>query len=313
MPRRTGSQIVGQSHAIRKTIQLIDRIAVSDCGVLIEGESGTGKELLARRIHEQSNRREEAFIPVNCAGVSETLFESQFFGHIRGSFTGADQDMLGMVRSADRGTLFMDEIGDFPASLQPKLLRVLQENEVSPVGQASPIPVNVRFVAATNRDLVSMVEYEEFRADLYFRINVVSVRIPPLRERPSDIPLLLSYFCDQYAERHGLKRIELSACIVDRLKKHTWPGNVRELRSWVERLYVTGLRPADLVDSLVEHEVKLVSAGVSLDGAMSMKQAERQAIQTALREAEGNRRRAARILGIGRNTLTRKLQQYEIS
>ncbi|MHC4983076.1 MAG: sigma 54-interacting transcriptional regulator, partial [Planctomycetota bacterium] len=191
-------------------LRVIDAVAPNDCIVLLEGESGTGKELLARRIHFKSPRREGPFIPANCPGITESLFESQFFGHLKGAFTGATVETLGVVRAAEGGTLLLDEVGELPYHLQPKILRLLQENEVTPVGASIPIPVDVRFVASTNRNLVKAVMEGQFRSDLYHRLNVVRVEVPPLRSRPQDIQPLLDYYLTYYAEQYGTPRHELS-------------------------------------------------------------------------------------------------------
>ena len=206
-PEKVLPQIVGASRAMGEVLRLVDSVAPSDCCVLIEGESGTGKELIARRLCAKSRRRNQPFIPVNCAGISQSLFESQFFGHVRGAFTGAEQSMLGMVRSADGGTLFLDEVAEIPLNVQPKLLRVIQEQEVMPVGHPVPVKINTRFIAGTNRNLREMVNREEFRPDLYYRLNIVRVVVPPLRERSEDILVLLDYFTALYAKHY--KRAEM--------------------------------------------------------------------------------------------------------
>jgi len=198
-PITSDARIVGSSPLLTQMLQIVDQVAQHDCVVLLEGESGTGKELIAKRLHEMSKRNTGPFIPVNCPAVSETLFESQFYGHVKGSFTGAAGDTLGVVRAADGGTLFLDEIGELPMHLQPKLLRMLQEKEITPVGATSPVNVNVRFVAATNRSLARAVQEGEFRLDLYHRLNVVRVQIPALRNRDEDILVLTDHFLDYFA------------------------------------------------------------------------------------------------------------------
>ncbi|MGA2798049.1 MAG: sigma 54-interacting transcriptional regulator [Thermoguttaceae bacterium] len=205
--------IVSASQVMRDVVSLIDKVAASDCCVLIEGESGTGKELIARRLCAKSPRKDKPFIPVNCAGISESLFESQFFGHVRGAFTGAEQNMLGLVRTADEGTLFLDEVGEIPLNLQPKLLRVIQQQEVMPIGKPIPITVDTRFIAGTNRNLRELVDRGKFRQDLYFRLNIVRVVVPPLRQRIEDIPLLLDYFAAHYARHYKRDEILISPAI----------------------------------------------------------------------------------------------------
>jgi two-component system response regulator HydG len=303
--------LVGVSRAFREVIHLVDTVARSACGVLIEGESGVGKELVARRLHAMSGRSEGPFIPVNCASVSETLFDSQFFGHVRGAFTGAVQTMLGLVRSADGGTLFMDEVGEIPINLQPKLLRVLQEGEVMPVGAAQPVQVNTRFIAATNRGLSHEVQEGRFRKDLFYRLNVVNIPVPPLRDRVEDIPVLLDHFLTQHADRYQMPAIELEQSIRCQLCEYSWPGNVRELACWVERLYATGLSPAALVASLLLDADS--SPSCQHPEPMSLAQAEKRAIQLALQSTGNNSQDAARLLEIHKTTLYRKLKEYSLA
>jgi len=304
-------RIVGVSNAIREVIKLVDKVARSDCCVLIEGESGTGKELVARRLCIKSPRRGRPFIPVNCAGVSESLFESQFFGHVRGAFTGAEQNMLGLVRTADRGTLFLDEVGDIPLSLQPKLLRVLQDREVMPVGKPVPVHVDTRFLAGTNRSLRELVDRGQFRQDLYYRLNIVRIHVPPLRDRPEDVAVLLDFFCSHYAERYRREEIAVGKEIRSLLTEYPWPGNVRELAAWVERLYATGLEPGVLTAMLFEEGC--LGAGRQATEPKSLEQAERHAIVHAMEHAEQNQRKAAQLLRVHRTTLARKLRSHDPS
>jgi len=313
--RRTGNHdllFVGDSPAVKEIIRLINLVAGSDCSVLIEGESGTGKELVARSIHARSSRSSKPFIPINCAGISETLFESQFFGHVRGAFTGAEQSMVGLVRSAEGGVLFMDEVGEIPIHLQAKLLRMLQDGEVLPVGTVAPVPVDTRFIAAANRDLRAAVRNKEFREDLYYRLNVVRIYLPPLREHPEDVEPLLEEFIGRCAEQYGKPPVHISAEVCSQLAHYSWPGNVRELMSWVERLFVTGLEPGMLADSLLT-EAERDGQNALMNGVVSLKEAERRAISNALKAADSNRSQAAQFLGINRATLHRKLAQYQIA
>jgi two-component system response regulator AtoC len=303
-------EIVGRSQAILEVVKLIDKVAVSDCCVLLEGECGTGKELLARRICAKSPRCNKPFIPVNCAGISESLFESQFFGHVRGAFTGAEQSMLGLVRTADEGTLFLDEVGEIPLNLQPKLLRVIQEQEVMPIGKPIPLKVNTRFIAGTNRNLHEMVREGKFRPDLYFRLNIVRIEVPPLRERKEDIPLLLDYFTAHYARHYRRAAIQIPAPVCTLLIGYAWPGNVRELAAWVERLYATGLEAEVLVETLL-YEAEQKPEKLPIDG-MSLRQIERCAIEQAMDQADFNQRKAARMLKVHRATLARKLKKYKL-
>jgi transcriptional regulator with PAS, ATPase and Fis domain len=306
--------MVGASPDIRHIRELIDRVCASDCPVLIEGESGTGKELVARRLHAGSRRRGRAFIPVNCAGISESLFESQFFGHVRGAFTGARQEMLGLIRAADTGSLFMDEVGEIPLHLQAKMLRVFQEGEVLPVGTTQPVRVDTRFVAATNRNLEQEVAAGRFRRDLYYRLNIVRIHIPPLRERPEDIEPLVEHFRAHYAERYNRPAVPIGPSVRQKLRTYDWPGNVRELAAWVERLYALGFSPEVLVGSLVGGAERADRRGVADDAVLlTLKQAERQAIQTALEHTGQRIQQAAEILQIHRTTLYRKMRMHGLT
>lgn len=235
--------LIGSSPAFGQVVAMARAVAGNDCVVILEGESGTGKELLARWIHAHSSRHVRPFIPVNCAGISETLFESQFFGHVRGAFTGAVTETLGVVRAAEGGTLLLDEVSEIPLHLQPKLLRLIQEREIAPVGGARPLSVNVRFVASTNKVLWQLVKEGKFRPDLYHRLNVVRIDLPPLRERPEDIVPLLEWYLQYYATEYGMPNRQLGEGIRKQLVEYSWPGNVRELCSYVERLYAADLPP----------------------------------------------------------------------
>jgi len=317
MNRSTGMdqdahRIVGISKAIRDVLRLADAVAVSDCCVLIEGDSGTGKELLARRIWKKSRRNDHPFIPVNCAGISESLFESQFFGHVRGAFTGAEQNMLGLVRTADGGTIFLDEVGEIPLHLQPKLLRVLQDREVMPVGKPIPVKVDTRFIAGTNRNLRDLVNRGQFRQDLFYRLNVVRIVIPPLRERPEDVPVLLEHFVSLNAVRYDREEITIGRDIRVCLSEYPWPGNVRELAAWVERLYATGLQPEILTEMLLA-ESKSSGPLPPSPEMMSLKQVERRAIVQAMEHSNYNQRQAARMLQVHRATLARKLKKHDLT
>jgi transcriptional regulator with PAS, ATPase and Fis domain len=300
-------EIVGVSKAIREVIRLIDTVASSDCCVLLEGESGTGKELLARRLCLMSNRRDKPFIPVNCAGISESLFESQFFGHVRGAFTGAEQSMLGLVRTAHGGTLFLDEVGEIPLKLQPKLLRVIQEQEVMPVGKPIPVKVDTRFIAGTNRNLRELAQRGRFRQDLFYRLNIVRVLVSPLRDRAEDVVPLLDHFTAYYSRLYKMPAIEISSAIRTLLVGYAWPGNVRELAAWVERLYATGLTPEVLLESLM---VESGSPDASRLDELSLRRLERRAIAQAMDQSDFNQRKAARLLQVHRATLARKLKKH---
>ena len=313
----TNPAFIGRSRAFRQLLTIVDAVACNDCVVLLEGESGTGKELIAKRIHRTSRRAEGPFIPVNCPAVAESLFESQFYGHVKGSFTGAAGDTLGMVRSAEGGTLFLDEIGELPMHLQPKLLRLLQEREVTPVGAAKPIPVDVRFIAASNRPLSQAVREGRFRLDLFHRLNVVRVQIPALRNRLEDIKPLLEFYLNYYAAEYGMDVRELDAPTYQSLFSYAWPGNVRELCCWVERLYAANL-PAispelDVWEYQSEELVLEDKSSISVENLGSLAEAEIRAIQRALEECGSNRSAAAKKLNIHRTTLLRKMRQYHIA
>src|SRR5262245_48973087 len=245
--------IVGQSQALRHVLQLVEMVATSDSTVLLLGETGTGKELIARAIHERSQRHKQSFVTLNCAAIPSSLFESELFGHERGAFTGANMQRPGRIEVADRGTLFLDEIGDLPLELQPKLLRTLQEHTYERLGSARTKNVDVRLVAATNSDLEQMMEDKQFRSDLYYRLNVFPIRIPPLRERREDIPLLVEHFTEKYARRMK-KRIDIiTEYKINKLQRWTWPGNVRELENLIERsviLSTTNVLSVSLPDKM---------------------------------------------------------------
>ena len=280
--------IVGVSKAIRDVLHLADQVAVTDCSVLIEGESGTGKELIARRLFAKSRRAQGSFIPVNCAGVSESLFESQFFGHVRGAFTGAEQTMLGVIRTADGGTVFLDEICEFPLALQPKLLRVLQEGEVMPVGNPVPVQVNVRFIAGSNQNLAEMVRQGMFRCDLYHRLNIVRIHLPPLRQRPEDIHPLLDHFVLRAAERYrrGHRVVRRRAKGADRLRM---AGQCPRIDCLGGAALRDGPRTEVLADMLAGETTR--STPPNPANQMTLEQAERQAIVQAMESANFNRAR----------------------
>lgn len=313
-------RLIGTSALFKQVLEVIDAVSNKDCVVLLEGESGTGKELLARRIHEKSPRCKFPFIPVNCAATSDTLFESQFYGHVKGAFTGADGDTLGVVRAAEGGSLLLDEVGELPLHLQPKLLRLLQQREITPVGASTPISVDTRFIASTNRSLAKMVSEGDFRSDLYHRLNIVRVEIPPLRSRPQDIEPLLDYFLAEFAQEYNMPERSLSLSLRQQLAEYPWPGNVRELSAYIERLYATGLPPiaprmARWDDGYrSEASVLLPSESrmpipTSHHECMTLAEAETRTIQHALEAAGYNRTHAARILNIHRTTLIRKMRQ----
>ena len=318
-----GRLLIGSSPTLMAALSIADAVATNDCVVLLEGESGTGKELFARRIHQRSKRNAGPFIPLNCAGISESLFESQLFGHIRGAFTGAVAETLGVVRSAEGGTLLLDEVGDIPLHLQPKLLRLIQEREVIPVGGARPIPADVRFIAATNRALSRLVIDGAFREDLYHRLNIVRIEIPPLRVRPEDIEELLEYYLRMFAHEYRMPKRGLGDGIRRQLCTYSWPGNVRELASYIERLYAADIPPLPPAMIAGEYHTPIGFSGTDpAPGRMtelhedsvaySLADAEQSAVLRALQHTAWNRSAAARLLGVHRSTLLRKMRNFGI-
>jgi transcriptional regulator with PAS, ATPase and Fis domain len=276
------------------------------------GESGTGKELLALGLHAESPRRDRPFIAVNCSAIPETLLESQLFGHRRGAFTDAREDRAGLFQGADSGTIFLDEIGDMPVGPQAKLLRVLQQKEIHPLGAPAPVRVDVRIVAATHRDLELLVREGRFRQDLYYRLNVIAVRIPPLRERPEDLAPLVAHFLNKHGQRLGRSRCTVAPEVMERLGRHSWPGNVRELENVIERALVLGrgdvIRIGDLPEPLLGPVVNKDASGE----VRLLAEVEKEQIVKALHSARGNKTAAARLLGLDRKTLYRKLEAYRI-
>ena len=315
--------IVGISDKMKSTFALMHKFAGTDGTVLVYGQSGTGKELIVRAIHQASNRKSGPFVVVNCGAIPSNLIESEFFGHEAGSFTDAKQLRIGKFESADGGTLFLDEIGELTLEAQVKLLRVIEEGTFSRVGGNESIAVNVRVMAATNRDLARMVEEGKFREDLYWRLNVLSLNICPLRQRKEDIPLLVEYFLDRYATPLGIDQPSISDKAVELLMAYEWPGNVRELQNCLySAITIAGgptIEPADLPrriysDSEPSEVTGMITGQISLaeTAAQATAKAEREAISNALSETGGNREKAAELLGIGRKTLYRKLRQYGI-
>ena len=338
-PEDDDSVLVGRAPAMARLRQLIDRVAPTDATVLVTGESGTGKEMIAREFYRRSPRRSQPFIKVNCAAISENLIESEFFGHERGSFTGATERRVGRFELANQGTLLLDEVSEIPLALQAKLLRVLQEREFERVGGNRTIKVNVRIVATSNRDLINYVEKGDFRQDLYYRLNVFPVHVPALRERVEDIPVLAEHFLRRFSRKHGVKVTGFSDSARSAMQAYRWPGNVRELQNTVERAVILseagrpvsaaalGL-PGDLAmfDAIAAEELAVSDAAASAppqletlsaptftDGngeVLRLDALEKQAIAAALRQTEGNRTKAAAALGISIRTLRNKLQEY---
>jgi len=309
------TDIIGSSPVMVRLMATVAQVAVSEATVMVTGESGTGKELVAAAIHHNSPRKAGPFVKVNCAAITETLLESELFGHEKGAFTGAERRKEGRFVQADGGTLFLDEVGEMPVAMQVKLLRVLQERELTRVGGEQVISVDVRLVVATNQDLAQMVREGTFREDLYYRLNVVELRSPPLRERREDIPLLAAHFLKRFAEKNRKNVARYTPRAMDLLIRHPWPGNVRELMNTVERAVV--LAPADCLDEddfsvlapdAQETERTVGDAGIPPD--VPLEQIEREAIVSTLASAKGNKSEAARRLGITRKTLREKLKRY---
>jgi DNA-binding NtrC family response regulator len=311
---------------MEKLYRILSKVANSNHPVLILGESGTGKELVAHSIHANGPNGGKPFVPVDCGSLVPTLIESELFGHVKGAFTGASRNKTGLLASADGGTVFLDEIGELPLDLQARLLRALQEREIRPVGSTQSVPISARVLAATNRDLTAMVSQGRFRKDLYFRLNVVNIRIPPLRERKTDIPLLAANFLEKMRREHGVQYTFSDEAL--RLMTHyDWPGNVRELEHAIDRacalssgpiLHMNDF-PTQLQDQRMHTEQEMAAEArrqqpLSEDegGIVTIAQMEKQAILNTIRQLKGDKLMAARLLGIGKTTLYRKLKEYDI-
>jgi len=310
--------IVGTSAPMLTLFDLIKRAASTQASVLITGESGTGKELVARELHRQSERASQPFVAINCSAMPESLLESELFGHVQGAFTDAKQGRKGLFQQAHRGTIFLDEIGDMPLALQPRLLRVLQEREVRPVGADKDIPIDVRVMSATNCDLKDSIEQKTFREDLYYRLNVINLQVPPLRQRLSDILPLAQHFLDHYAVAFNRRILGLSRTAADRLLTYDWPGNVRELQNCIESAVTLAcddqLELTDLPIQIREHHqgYPLVAANVASE-MVSLEELERRYIVQVVTSLDGNKKAAAKTLGIDRKTLYRKLEGYGLN
>jgi len=306
--------IIGQSSALRRVLQMVELVAPGDSTVLLLGETGTGKELIARAIHSRSSRRDQSFAKVNCAAIPSGLLESELFGHERGAFTGAITQKVGRLELADQGSLFLDEIGDIPLELQPKLLRLLQEREFERLGSTRTRRVDVRVVAATHRDLEAMILEKQFRSDLYYRLNVVPIFLPPLRERPEDIPLLVRHFVRRFARKFGKRMEMIPSGTMDALSHYPWPGNIRELENVIERAVILS-SGAVLRISNRDLSTRVVS-GRNADRPRTLEEVERNHILTTLKETQwilsGPRGAAAR-LGLNRSTLYFRMKKLGIT
>jgi DNA-binding NtrC family response regulator len=309
--QRGFGEFVGTSAAMQQVYQLILKVSGKRHPVLILGESGTGKELVARAIHAFGPLKDKPFVPVDCGALTPNLIESELFGHVRGAFTGATQSRTGLLAVAEGGTVLLDEIGELPVELQAKLLRALQEREIRPLGSNEPVPLRARVLAATNRDLEAAVGKGTFRQDLYFRLNVVSLLIPPLRERKTDIPALAQYFVDRHADpADGITGFGPEA--IDRMMSHSWPGNVRELENCVQRALALGSGPLLQLKDLPPVMLGAIKSQAEPGEPHTLEDLERRAILNALETAGGDRLRAAKLLGIGKTTIYRKLKEYGI-
>ena len=297
--------VLGDNPRIRQIARHVERAADVECTVLISGETGTGKEVWAGLVHETGPRADQPFVPVNCAALTPTLAESQLFGHEKGAFTGATGAALGVFRAAQGGVVFLDEVGEMPLELQPKLLRVLQENEVTPVGASSPVPVNVQVVAATNRDLSREVAEGRFREDLYFRLNMVELNIPSLRDRPQDIPLFIKHFSEKFSQRYATPRWQPSADQLEAFCEYHWPGNIRQLSHVIEQAFVLGVAPDVPTAAEVDSGRSDSLPFFNLDRLRGI------AVRQALQATDGHKGRAAKLLGVHANTLTRLLSQID--
>jgi DNA-binding NtrC family response regulator len=304
--------LIGVSQRMQRVYKMIEKVSKHEYPVLILGESGTGKELVARSIHFSGARKTRPFAPVDCSALAPSLIESELFGHVKGAFTGAVQARQGLLEVAQSGTLFLDEIGDMPVDLQAKLLRALQEREVKPVGSTERRHIDVRIIAATNRDLEAAIRNGSFRQDLYFRLNVVQIKLPALRERKSDIPLLVTSFLEKFANPRGESR-NISEEAMRQLVAYDWPGNVRELENAIERAVALGSGPIVHVGDLPTNlQYPSTERAPEKDELLPLDELERRAILRTLRETSGDKLAAARMLGIGKTTLYRKLKQYHM-
>ena len=306
------ARLIGCSEAFTALVETVRSVAHRHCCVLICGQTGTGKEMIARKIHEYSNRSDKPFIPVDCTTLTGHLFESQLFGHVKGAFTGAISDTMGFFRAADGGSIFLDEISEIPLELQAKLLRVLQQGTVTPIGSTKTYPIDVRVICASNRNLKEMVDRNEFRADLYYRINVVNLEIPPLSQRGDDILPLADYFLDNLSAFYGEPRKRLSEKTRQILLKYPWPGNVREMANAMERAYV--LTEGDVIEpAVLPAEILLSSYAVRPDSPLpTLDAAQQKLVAEAMRLTKGQKAAAAKILGIDRRRLNRLMEKLQV-
>ncbi|HXR37230.1 MAG TPA: sigma-54 dependent transcriptional regulator, partial [Candidatus Binataceae bacterium] len=299
------TEMIGSSAPMIDIYKMISKVAPTDATVLIEGETGTGKELIARMIHQNSKRSQQAFVPVDCGAIAPSLLESELFGTLKGAYTGADRDRIGVFEAANNGTVFLDEIGDIDLGFQLKLLRFLQEREIRPLGSSRPRKVDARVIAATNRDVQKMVDDGKFREDLWYRLNVVRLKVPPLCDRASDIPLLVHYFLRRYNDRYKLDT-RLTDTGLKTMEEYSWPGNIRQLQHMVERLTI--LAPGGRIDdAAVRFAIEQMDSRDHASETLADTEADQ--VRRVLAATNGNKSRAAKILGIERKTLYRKLER----
>ena len=307
--------MVGQCPPMRELFEKIKLVAETNSTVMIIGESGTGKELVARSLHLNSRRCDRPFLPINCAAIPDTLVESELFGHQKGAFTGASENRKGVFQTAEKGTLFIDEIGEMPLGLQSKLLRAIENKTIMPVGSAHEVPVDVRLVAATNRDLEQAVKQREFREDLYYRLKVIVLRLPPLRERRDDIPVLVRFFIDQLVEETGRTVQEITADALNALREYDWPGNVRELRNTLEGIIVLSMKEKIELSDIPDHirSLERNPSQSTFEPGMKLVDMEREAIRRTLEITGGHRSETASRLGVSVRTLQRKIKEYGLA
>jgi len=306
-------KIVGKSSKMQEIYNIIDRISLGSPTVLIQGESGTGKELVANVIHQNSDRKDKPFIPINCSAISEGLLESELFGHVKGAFTGAVRNSIGLFKAADGGTIFLDEIAEVPPVVQVKLLRVLQEKKIRPVGDFKESEVDVRVIAATNQNLEESIQKNAFREDLFYRLNVIYIKMPPLREIKEDIPILINHFLKKFSSQIGGKELEISPEVLNLLSDYSWPGNVRQLENVIERAYALSSDKV-IASSDLPPEIRSFNENqYNNDTNLNLRDNEIKLIKKALKITKGNKAEVAQLLGINLSTVYRKLDKYGIA